>query len=155
MNTEIRRSSPWPYVIILSFVCLAAFDGVVVTKALQTATGTTTDRPYEDGLNYEATIQQKLAAAHDGVTLKIDQEKQALKFDFAGLSDMQAKVLKVNAMKPDNKNLDTQIQVKNINGAFYMDTSKLKPGLWQLKVSVSDASTEKVLYYFENWATIS
>ena len=148
MNTTVTsKTSPWPYAIVTFFIMLALFDAYIVTRALQTRTGTTTDRPYEDSLVYEAKIKAKDAAKSAGLKLVFDLDRHPASISCLGLNVNAERILDLKLIKPDNPALDREISVKSSNNDFIFGELALKPGLWIVEVMLKVGESE---YYFES-----
>ena len=145
------KACPWPYAIIGSFILLALFDTVIVSKALSTSTGVVTSKPYEDSLIYENIIKLKKAVQSDDLKLEIIQDKGNLVFRLNGLKDKANKIIYVKAVKPENDKLDRAFSLESNTGIFELASSNLKAGLWRFEVRVSDGNSKEDRYYFETW----
>ncbi len=139
--------SPWPYVIIASFVLLAIFDSYIVTVALQTSTGTIEDRPYQAGLDYEKVVQAKRASQAINASLSMQSSENEIEFKLIGLPSGSNKVLEVRLIRPDSPSLDQSFHLESSTNLFLKKLeTRLKRGLWMIQAHVEMDSKE---YYFE------
>ncbi len=65
-SVQQRRDKRIPYYFVAFFVGLALVDGIMVTLAIRTQTGTVTEHPYEKGLAYNKVVDAANAQAELG-----------------------------------------------------------------------------------------
>lgn len=131
-ETLSRRDKIIPWYFVMFFVVIALVDGVMVTLAVRTQTGTITDHPYEKGLTYNKVVnaestQEKLgwnaAIALDGTTLTVT------------LKDAQGKMLhpetiRAEFVRPTQSGMDFEATLKDGPNAIDFPAE----GLWEIRV---------------------
>lgn len=148
MNSIITaKRSPWPYGIVLFFIMLALFDTFIIIRALQTKTGTVTERPYEEGLLYERKIAARIAANQAGLKAVYKLGNHPALVIIQGLKSNVQKTFQLKLIKPDDPSLDRQFSINSFTNEFVLGEINLKPGLWMVELIVSVDGTE---FYFES-----
>ncbi|MCB9991986.1 MAG: FixH family protein [Rhodospirillales bacterium] len=142
MSDTADRGRPvdkWiPWFFVLFFVVLAILDGIFVTIALKTHTGTVTDNPYEEGLAYNKTLEA--AAARDALGWQADLSLGADHELRLSLADDQAKPIEgasvvAKIIRPVQDGYDFEIALTEQGSGVYKAPANLPlPGQWQVRI---------------------
>lgn len=144
MMNEQAASKPidkWiPWMFVLFFVVIAVLDGIFVTLAVRTHTGTVSDRAYEDGLAYNDTLDraEKMAALGWSADIALDGGALVLTLkdkDGAPLDGAEA-VAKLTRPVQDGIDFETVLQGVG-SGVYRAPVSFPLPGQWQVRIFAS------------------
>jgi nitrogen fixation protein FixH len=124
---------PWYFVMFFAFIALV--NGVMVTLALRTHTGTVTDHPYEKGLAYNAVVEAAEAQQVLGWSSTITYHAEQLHFT---LHDKTGKMLTptqatAHLSRPTQAGMDFEVPLKNGLAAVKFPLS----GQWDVRVDAT------------------
>lgn len=134
MDTLRDKIIPWYFVMF--FVFIAIVDGIMVTIAIRTHTGTITDHPYERGLAYNQVVEAEKKQENLGWKGEVDLTKSKLIFT---LRDNKNNILKADSVRadfirPTQDGVDFSQNLKNIDNKWQADVNFPLSGLWQVRV---------------------
>lgn len=138
------RLIPWYFVAF--FVVLAIIDGIMVTIAIRTQTGTVTKHPYEQGLNYNQIInaseKQNTLGWNGDINFHSTSNKTGnLKFILKDKSGTIFEPENVSATitRPTQSGMDFEIKlIHDESGIFLSDINFPLTGLWEIRIFVKD-----------------
>ena len=136
-TTASPRRSPWPYVIIASFICLAIFDACIVTLALRTKTAVIEENSYERSLGYDAIIAAKQSALQDGIQHSIRVQDGAVSIDIGGLSATTSYDAVIKILHANDAGKDVIVRRTAEGPSFAFVSSRIEPGVWLADVSLA------------------
>jgi len=140
------RRSFWPYAITIYFVNFAAFIATFITWAVRQ----NMDLVREDYYNEEILFQKQLdtmnrthAFAKD-VAIRYDDTARAITIQLP--AEHHAISGSVHLYRPSDAKLDRELKLVPSNGLQRIDTAKLQPGLWKVRVQWTANGEE---FYFD------
>lgn len=120
---------PWYFVMFFAFIALV--NGAMVTTAIKTYPGITTENPYEKGLAYNKVIQAQEQQEALGWKADIRYENGYLQFNLRDRNDKNLPVDKATATftRPTQSGMDFVVELSNETPVNF----PLK-GLWEVRV---------------------
>ena len=145
MIDKTIRSKPidkWiPWCFVLFFIVIAVLDGVFVTLAVTTHTGTVTELPYEQGMAYNKTL--KKAADQQALGWRASIELIDNKEVTVTLRDQAQRPLTgadifVKITRPVQDGYDFELSLREMGGGVYSASTKFPlPGQWHIRIFVT------------------
>ena len=139
MNTETMRKSdrliPWYFV--LFFLVIAAVDGTFVTIAIRTQTGVVAEHAYEQGLAYNATLDEAVRQQALGWQGKLDLvDGNVIVFHLTDRTSapLQGADVKAHITRPVQDGYDFDLPLKEKNGSYQAAVQFPLPGSWDINV---------------------
>ena len=129
--------SPWPLGIILTFVTLAIFDGVIVFKAISSDTGSVERNPYEAGLSYDKIIKGRTETQRAGVKAALKLSSKGVTISLEKFPPNTLKTVQVALIKPNDPAADRKFEATGTADAFELSTVGVAPGLWLTQTTVT------------------
>lgn len=142
MNKDARWMTWW---VVGFFATFMIVDIIMVTLAVRTQTGVVVDRPYERGLDYNATI----AAAQDqqalGITAIITYQDQVLRLHLRDAQNKSVRAHSITAtvMRPVHAHTDQNIRlIDTKDGSYQSGPLSLGAGAWIVVVTAQVHTTQ-------------
>ncbi len=133
-----RKSDKWiPWYFVMFFVGLTILNGIMVTIAVRSYTGTVVSHPYEKGLNYNKTIAAAEAQEARGWKGDIRHEGKKLYFTLENESGQPValKEVKANFFRPTQQGYDfNQVLKFDTVGNYSAEVNFPLPGLWEVQI---------------------
>lgn len=133
MSTLTRRDRLIPWYFVLFFVVIALVDGVMVTLAVRTHTGTVIDHPYERGLAYNQVVAAESAQRARGwkSEVKFAEGKLQVRLQDAQGNPLKAQDMRVRFFRPSQQGMDFDVM---LSGAESTAVTMPARGLWEARV---------------------
>lgn len=145
----------WPYAIIATFVLFAGYIGFMVQQAMRTSVDLVSDDYYQQELAYQQRIESvaRTAALPAPVVVEYEAATQRLTLQLPPSMAGQAVEGTLHFFRPSDKQLDFKLPFEPTGTPHQqeLNTSKLKPGRWQLRLDFK-AGTQQ--YYLEKELSI-
>lgn len=154
MNAAILRN-PWPYAIMAFFAC--AITGIVSFVLFANQHRMELVRPdyYEHEMRYQQQIDRvnRTKAVRQQVLANYDSQNANLSITLPKAQVQAGLAGHIQLYRPSDSKLDQEIKLTpDIEGTQRVDTSKLKAGLWKVRISWQVTGQE---YYFDQSIVIA
>lgn len=154
MNAVFLRN-PWPYAIMAFFAC--AITGIVSFVLFANQHRMELVRPdyYEHEVRYQEQIDRvnRTKAIRQQVLVNYDFQKANLTITLPQAQVQVGLAGNIQLYRPSDSKLDQEIKLTpDAEGIQRVDTSKLKAGLWKVRVSWEVAGQE---YYFDQSVVVA
>lgn len=133
MSILARRDRLIPWYFVMFFAVIALVDGVMVTLAVRTHTGTVIDHPYERGLAYNQVVAAESAQRAHGWKSAVtfaDGMLQVRLQDAQG-KPIRARDLRVHFFRPSQQGMDFDVTLSNAESTAVTMPAR---GLWEARV---------------------
>jgi nitrogen fixation protein FixH len=133
MNHTIHPRDRWiPWYFVAFFLVVALVDGIMVTLAVRTHTGTVTDHPYERGLAYNQVVAAAQKQEALGWKATIAYAGNALHFTLRDAAGTTLKPERAMAYisRPTQAGMDFTLPLTGERTAVTFP----QPGLWEVRV---------------------
>lgn len=150
-SSDIRPSDKYiPLYFVAFFLVVFVLDGIFVYLAINTHTGTVTEKAYEKGLSYGAVLEASEAQKASGVTLDADFRHPMLSLR---LLDGQGRpkdgaIVRAFMIRPVPKGHDYTVTLTPMGeGVYSADIRAPLPGAWTAKIEATwDNQTYRTTY---------
>ena len=131
-NNAFNSDKLIPWYFVMFFVFIAVVDGIMVTLAVKTHTGTVTDHPYEKGLAYNKIISAANNQGNLGWNSEIIYNNGIIEFK---LHDTSGKIIvadniEAKITRPTHSGLDFSTDLTS--GMAQVDFPE--KGLWEVRI---------------------
>jgi nitrogen fixation protein FixH len=138
---QLSKDRRIPYYFVAFFVGLAIVDGIMVTLALRTHSGTVMEHPYEAGLAYNRTIAASRTQQKLGWKAQIDVKQQTptralirvTLLDENGRA-IDADNVSLALTRPTQKGYDFKVPLSHIGGRYSKVIDFPLSGVWDMRV---------------------
>lgn len=134
----IRKTDKWiPWYFVAFFVALAIIDGIFVTIALSTHTGVVSERAYQDGVEYNKTIEAAESQEKLGWQSEVEISGETLNISLKDKNGKAIKDAKVTAyfMRQSQDGYDfSSIIGANAEGMYSKHIDFPLKGLWDVRI---------------------
>ena len=149
MNAPAKRFSPWPHAIIAWFVIFISALAAWITFAVRQNMDLVRADYYEDEVRFQKQLDRlnHTAALRGEVAINYDAAHRDLVLQLPAAHLTQRPVGRVEFYRPSNASLDFQLPLAvGATGLQHIDTSRLRGGLWKVRVQWTAAERD---YFFE------
>lgn len=140
MNTEQTKFNPWPWSILVFFICLIGTIIGFVAFAMGQDMQLVRSDYYEHELRYQGEIDQMRNAREQGAVVKVDYDEalQSVRLRMPSTHFPSGAKGRIEFYRPSNANLDfsTPLLIGR-DGRQLIGASEMKPGLWKVRLSWS------------------
>jgi nitrogen fixation protein FixH len=140
---QLAKDRRIPYYFVAFFLGLAVIDGIMVTLAVRTQTGTVIEHPYETGLRYNDLIAASDKQAELGWKATLDFVPQGnhqglLRMDLrdADAAPIAADSVTITLMRPTQAGHDFTATLQSDGAGYSAPVQFPMPGLWELRAYV-------------------
>lgn len=134
-----------PWIFVASFAVVAAVNGVMIAYAVNTFTGLTTDRAYEDGLAYNQTLaaaraQERLGwkAGVDFAATDRDHARVIVTLHGGDGAPLDGATLSARFIRPTSQGADTEVPLNETGaGRYEAQLGLALPGQWDIVILAS------------------
>lgn len=149
MNEKAARSKPidkWiPWFFVLFFVVIAVLDGIFVTLAVTTHTGTVTELPYKQGIAYNETLKQaedQQALGWQAEIDLIDNREIAVNLRDQAQKPLTGAAILAKVTRPVQDGYDFELplierEVERGDGIYSATADFPLPGQWHIRIFVT------------------
>ncbi|MEM9939657.1 MAG: FixH family protein [Pseudomonadota bacterium] len=150
-SDDEKKLKGWHVLLIMLafFGVMFAVNGVFLYHAITSFPGEDVKKSYVQGLNYNQTLDQRMAQSALGWSAEAGLEGETFIFR---LSDDEGEALSNYAVFGELRRLATQdedtalIFDAGLNGEYSASTAALSPGQWQARINVLDRDAETLLF---------
>lgn len=143
----------WGFGILIFVLCFMAFILTLVYKCSLEKVDLVSEKYYEQEIKYQQQVDKlnNTAGMNEKMHVQYNKEKDAVEIIYPANTDQATLSGNINFFKPDNSNLDFNINVQSDKeNAQTIPVSKLKKGWWKVQVSWASHGTsfykeEKIL----------
>lgn len=137
-SKPVDRYIPWFFVLFFAIVFI--LDGIFVYLAVNTHTGTVTDKAYEKGLAYDQVLEASQAQRDSGVQIKAGYKDGLLNvslIDRAGQA-MEGAEVKAHMIRAVQAGHDFTVTLTPVgNGVYSAAIDAPLPGAWTAKIEAT------------------
>ncbi len=150
-SSDIRPSDKYiPLYFVAFFLVVFVLDGIFVYLAINTHTGTVTDKAYEKGLSYDAVLEASEAQKASGVTLDVSFKNSVMSLRLLDGQGQPRDGASVQALmiRPVPKGHDYKVTLTPAGeGVYSADIRAPLPGAWTAKIEATwDNQTYRTTY---------
>jgi nitrogen fixation protein FixH len=137
MNQPAKSCNPWPIAIIAFFVVL--LTGIVVFIVFATRNKMELVRPdyYEEEIRFQAQLDRlnRTRPLNAQVAIAYDANLRCIRVTLPSAHAHRPTTGRIHFYRPSDASLDREVQlVVNRDGLQQVDTQKLQPGLWRVRI---------------------
>lgn len=145
---QLAKDKRIPYYFVAFFIGLAIVDGIMVTLALRTHTGTVSAHPYEEGLAYNRTIAAAEAqaalgwhAAFEFVQQSAQQGEVWFALEDAQGTPLSMQHVRVEFTRPTSRGHDFELPLLQEGTQYRAHVAFPLQGLWEMRVHAARGDT--------------
>ncbi|TYZ06912.1 nitrogen fixation protein FixH [Hymenobacter lutimineralis] len=146
----------WPYAIIAAFVLFASYIGFMVQQAMRTSVDLVSPDYYQQELAYQQRMESVARTAALPAPVVVTHEAAAHRLKLALPAGLSGQAIEgtLHFFRPSDQKLDFKLPFAPAGTPALqeLNTSKLQPGLWRLRVDFTAGNQQ---YFLEKELSIS
>ena len=154
MKTFNSKKNPWPYAIAIYFLVFTTFIAVFITWAVRQNMDLVRKDYYRDEMLFQKQLDtvNRTRAFTKQIAINYDHAARAIMIQLPVEHATQALAGSIHFYRPSDAKLDRELKLApNDKGTQQIDTAKLQPGLWKVRVQWSAHGEE---FYFDRAVVI-